>query len=169
MAAAAEPEVLLLAGPNGAGKTTSSRLIVPEGMAFVNADVVARQLADEGHALAGRDVAAGRIIMAEIRRLEAERESFCVETNLAGRGFVRSILAGTSPNTLSSTVASIRGVGSTVATSTTVPPYGNRKWPARRGTRVSKGHAGARMPIWGAPNTTKVLVTAWIYDASGQV
>lgn len=91
MAAVAGPEVLLLAGPNGAGKTTSSRLIVPEGMAFVNADVVARQLADEGHGLAGRDVAAGRIITAEIRRLEAERESFCVETNLAGRGFVRSI------------------------------------------------------------------------------
>lgn len=85
------PEVLLLAGPNGAGKTTSSRLLIPDGVVFVNADVVARQLTDEGHPVRGRDVAAGRIVVAEIRRLEAEGASFCVETNLAGRGFVRSI------------------------------------------------------------------------------
>ncbi|MGH9057824.1 MAG: zeta toxin family protein [Acidimicrobiales bacterium] len=85
------PEILLLAGPNGAGKTTSSRLVIPEGVLFVNADIVARRLADEGHPAVGRDVAAGRIVLAEIRRLEAQHASFCVETNLAGRGFVRSI------------------------------------------------------------------------------
>jgi predicted ABC-type ATPase len=83
--------VLLLAGPNGAGKTTSSRLVLPDGVVFVNADIVARRLAREGHPARGRDVAAGRIVVSEIRRLEAERASFCVETNLAGRGFVRSI------------------------------------------------------------------------------
>jgi predicted ABC-type ATPase len=85
------PEVLLLAGPNGAGKTTSSRLVVPPGMDFVNADVVARHLVAAGHPLRGLDVAAGRVVVAEIRRLERERASFCVETNLAGRGLVRSI------------------------------------------------------------------------------
>lgn len=85
------PEVLLLAGPNGAGKTTSSRLVVPPGMAFVNADVIARRLAEAGHPMKGRDVAAGRVVVSEMRRLEHERSSFCVETNLAGRGLVRSI------------------------------------------------------------------------------
>lgn len=85
------PEVLLLAGPNGAGKTTSSRLVVPPGMAFVNADVIARRLAEAGHPMKGLDVAAGRVVVGEIQRLEHERSSFCVETNLAGRGLVRSI------------------------------------------------------------------------------
>jgi len=85
------PTVLLLAGPNGAGKTTSSRLVIPPEIVFVNADIVSQRLADEGHPAAGRDVAAGRVVLAEIRRLEDERSSFCVETNLAGRGFVRSI------------------------------------------------------------------------------
>ena len=80
-----------MAGPNGAGKTTSSRLVVPPGMAFVNADLVVRQLADAGHPVKGLDVAAGRIVVKEIRRLEREAMSFCVETNLAGRGFIRSI------------------------------------------------------------------------------
>jgi predicted ABC-type ATPase len=87
----AGPEVLLLAGPNGAGKTTSSRLVVPPGMDFVNADVVASRLVAAGHPLRGLDVAAGRVVVAEVRRLERERASFCVETNLAARGLVRSI------------------------------------------------------------------------------
>jgi predicted ABC-type ATPase len=87
----AGPAVLLLAGPNGAGKTTSSRLVLPAGVVYVNANIVARRLAREGHPAMGRDVAAGRIVVSEIRRLTAERASFCVETNLAGRGFVRSI------------------------------------------------------------------------------
>lgn len=85
------PEILLLAGPNGAGKTTSSRILVPDGMVFVNADIIARRLADEGHPPAGLDVNAGRIVLAEIRRLAGSHASFCLETNLAGRGMLRSI------------------------------------------------------------------------------
>lgn len=83
--------MLILAGPNGAGKTTASRLVVPPGMVFVNADIIARELADEGHPIEGLQVAAGRLVLAEIRRLETARASFCVETNLAGRGLTRSI------------------------------------------------------------------------------
>lgn len=86
-----KPTVLLLAGPNGAGKTTASRLVIPRGVTFVNADLIARRLADEGHPAAGLDAAAGRIVLAEVRRLEAHGASFCLETNLAGRGLVRSI------------------------------------------------------------------------------
>ncbi len=85
------PEILLLAGPNGAGKTTSSRILVPDGMVFVNADIIARRLADEGHPPAGLDITAGRVVLAEIRRLADSQVSFCLETNLAGRGMLRSI------------------------------------------------------------------------------
>lgn len=88
---AGQPTVLVLAGPNGAGKTTSSRLLVPPGIVFINADEVSRRLADEGQPETGRDFAAGRVVLAEMGRLEADRASFCVETNLAGRGFVRWI------------------------------------------------------------------------------
>jgi predicted ABC-type ATPase len=91
LAHAGQPTVLMLAGPNGAGKTTSSRLLVPPGIVFINADEVSRRLSDEGHPEAGRDIAAGRIVLAEMGRLESERASFCVETNLAGRGLVRWI------------------------------------------------------------------------------
>jgi predicted ABC-type ATPase len=85
------PEALILAGPNGAGKTTSSALLVPAETRFVNPDAIAAQLLEEGHPTAGVDVAAGRIILEQLRALVAADESFCVETNLAGRGFVRWI------------------------------------------------------------------------------
>jgi predicted ABC-type ATPase len=82
------PTALLLAGPNGAGKTTASGVIIPPGVRFLNADVAAAELAAGGHPPGGLDIAAGRLILAQIRELTTAGESFCVETNLAGRGFV---------------------------------------------------------------------------------
>jgi hypothetical protein len=41
----AVPTVLLLAGPNGADKTTASGVIIPPGIRFLNADVIAAELA----------------------------------------------------------------------------------------------------------------------------
>lgn len=83
--------VLVLAGPNGAGKTTTSSRIVPEGSVFLNADQIAKELAAGGHGPKGRDIAAGRAVLSEMHRLEERGMSFCLETNLAGRGLVRSI------------------------------------------------------------------------------
>jgi predicted ABC-type ATPase len=83
------PEALILAGPNGAGKTTSSAVLVPDGTRFLNSDVAAARLLEEGHPPAGVEVAAGRVILGEIRGAIGARESFCIETNLAGRGLVR--------------------------------------------------------------------------------
>lgn len=60
-------------------------------MAFVNADIIARRLAEEGHPPAGLDITAGRVVLTETRRLVDSRASFCLETNLAGRGMLRSI------------------------------------------------------------------------------
>jgi predicted ABC-type ATPase len=82
---------MLLAGPNGAGKSTSSPLLVPARCAFLNADVIAARLTQEGHPAAGLDIAAGRAVLAEMRRLVGVGGSFCVETNLAGRGLVQTV------------------------------------------------------------------------------
>jgi len=85
------PVAVLLAGPNGAGKSTSSPLLVPRQCVFLNADVVAARLIAEGHPVAGVEIAAGRGVLGDLRRLVEAGGSFCLETNLAGRGLVRSV------------------------------------------------------------------------------
>jgi predicted ABC-type ATPase len=85
------PEALILAGPNGAGKTTSSASLVPPGTRFLNSDVLTAQLLEEGHSPAGVDVAAGRLILEQLRAALVSGEPFCIETNLAGRAYVRWI------------------------------------------------------------------------------
>jgi predicted ABC-type ATPase len=85
------PEALILAGPNGAGKTTSSALLVPAGTRFLNSDVIAAQLLREGHPHDGIEVAAGRLILEQLRGVVANGAPFCIETNLAGRGLTRRI------------------------------------------------------------------------------
>ncbi|MFO0843434.1 MAG: zeta toxin family protein [Gemmataceae bacterium] len=86
--AGAVPQVVVLAGPNGAGKTTSSRTIVAETLSllkFVNADVIAQGLA--GFDPASEAVAAGRVMLQQLRDLAAERVSFAFETTLSSRTF----------------------------------------------------------------------------------
>lgn len=88
----ANKEVLIIAGPNGAGKTTFAfryLRLKDQGLPFVNADLIASGLAPVG----GRntDVAAGRLMLAEIDGLAAEGRSFAFETTLAGRGYLRRI------------------------------------------------------------------------------
>ena len=80
---------MILAGPNGAGKTTASRGLVPPGVAFVNADLIAQRLT--GRSDAPGELEAMRIEVAEIERLVAARESFAVETTLAPKAFERRI------------------------------------------------------------------------------
>lgn len=88
------PQVVVLAGSNGAGKTTSSRTILAETLSvltFVNADVIAQGLS--GFDPAGAAVAAGRIMLEQLRELAANRASFAFETTLASRTFA-SFLGG---------------------------------------------------------------------------
>jgi predicted ABC-type ATPase len=82
------PQVVVLAGSNGAGKTTSSRTILAETLSvltFVNADVIAQGLS--GFDPAGAAVAAGRVMLEQMRDLAASRASFAFETTLASRTF----------------------------------------------------------------------------------
>lgn len=84
--------VLILAGPNGAGKTTFAREYLPvEGgcLQFVNADLIAEGLSPFAPEKAA--IAAGKLMLDQIARLAAARQSFAFETTLSGRGYARLI------------------------------------------------------------------------------
>ena len=86
------PRILIIAGPNGAGKTTFAREFLPQEAdcpIFVNADLIAAGLAP--FAPETEAIRAGRLMLAEIGRHFAARESFAFETTLSGRGYLRSI------------------------------------------------------------------------------
>lgn len=68
------PVIVAIAGPNGAGKTTFYRgHLVPAGLRFVNADVIAHELDLDAYAAAS----AAEAIRCELVR---QRESFVFET-----------------------------------------------------------------------------------------
>lgn len=82
------PSVVILAGPNGAGKSTAAPALLQGALAvneFVNADVIARGLSAFDPDAAA--IAAGRVMLARLRELAAQRTSFAFETTLASRTF----------------------------------------------------------------------------------
>ena len=83
------PQGVILAGPNGAGRTTASKGLLPLGVEYVNADIIAQRLT--GRSDAPGELEAMRIELSEIERLVAARESFAVETTLAPRAFEKRI------------------------------------------------------------------------------
>src|SRR5580693_4146827 len=89
-AQAAAPHVIVVAGPNGAGKSTAALSLLKaslEVQEFVNADTIAAGLsAFRPQSVA---LAAGRIMLARMHQLAAQREDFAFETTLASRSFVR--------------------------------------------------------------------------------
>lgn len=73
----ARPVVVVIAGPNGAGKTTFYHSHLKQsGLRFVNADVLARELAIDPYS-------AAKIADAVRRELIRQRESFIFETVLS--------------------------------------------------------------------------------------
>lgn len=79
------PVCVVIAGPNGAGKTAFARQFLPRDAGvihFVNVDLIAAGLSPLRPELAA--VAAGRLLLSEIDRLSAARESFAFETTLSG-------------------------------------------------------------------------------------
>jgi predicted ABC-type ATPase len=87
-AAPAKPHVIVVAGPNGAGKSTAAPYLLRDALEvgeFVNADAIAAGLsAFRPESVA---IAAGRIMLARMRRLATTREDFAFETTLASRSF----------------------------------------------------------------------------------
>jgi predicted ABC-type ATPase len=84
------PEILVIAGPNGAGKSTCAARYLPAGMAFLNADEVAKEL--PGFPSPAVDIQAGRIILEQMDEHEQRAESFAVETTLASRSLAARIV-----------------------------------------------------------------------------
>lgn len=84
--------VIIIAGPNGAGKTTFAREFLPNEAqcpVFVNADLIAAGLAPFAPETAA--IQAGRLMLQEMARHFAARQSFAFETTLAGRTYLRLI------------------------------------------------------------------------------
>src|SRR5580658_714836 len=82
------PKVVLLAGPNGVGKSTSAEKLLLGTLKvqeFVNADTIAKGLS----AFAPNRVAleAGRIMLARLKELAAQKADFAFETTLATRSY----------------------------------------------------------------------------------
>ena len=85
----ASPELFVIAGPNGAGKTTFAREFLPNFAncrEFVNADLIAGGLSPFSPGTAA--IEAGRIMLAKINELAAQRHTFAFETTLSGRGYM---------------------------------------------------------------------------------
>jgi predicted ABC-type ATPase len=87
-----DQRVIIIAGPNGVGKTTFAREFLPHEAScpvFVNADLIAAGLAP----FAPDSVAlhAGRVMLHELERHAATRQSFAFETTLSGRAYLRHI------------------------------------------------------------------------------
>ena len=86
----ATPRVVVLAGINGAGKTTASMDLLVNVLKipiFVNADAIARGL--NGLNPESEAFRAGKIMLAHLEELVAERASFAIETTLAARTYAR--------------------------------------------------------------------------------
>ena len=84
--------IIMIAGPNGAGKTTFSRAFVPATESithFVNADLIASGLSP--FAPENEAVQAGKLMLRQIDKFVTHGESFCLETTLAGRGYLSKI------------------------------------------------------------------------------
>ncbi len=86
-------KVLIVAGPNGAGKTTFARQVLAfdRELAFVNPDEIAARL-NPASAMPW-DLHAARHLLGLLDRLAVLRQSFLLETTLAGRAYVRRIHA----------------------------------------------------------------------------
>lgn len=82
-------DIILLGGPNGAGKTTAARVLLPQFFdlyPFLNADEIARKISPEDVETAA--FAAGRQMLAEMRALVRDGQSFAFETTCSGRSYL---------------------------------------------------------------------------------
>jgi predicted ABC-type ATPase len=89
-----QPRVLVIAGPNGAGKTTFAREFLPNEAqcpTYINADLIAAGLSPFSPEVAA--VKAARLMLEAMDEHAARRESFTLESTLAGRGYARRLSA----------------------------------------------------------------------------
>jgi len=83
------PTLYIIAGCNGAGKTTFAKVFLPQEvkcLRFLNADEIARGLSPLAPQQSA--IAAGRILLGEISKHLARKETFALETTLSGKTYV---------------------------------------------------------------------------------
>lgn len=88
------PEIIIIAGPNGAGKTSFAKEYLTAerlGFAFVNADEIARSIANTGLSQSQVDLAAARAMLDHIEALVRANAQFVVETTLASLTYATKI------------------------------------------------------------------------------
>lgn len=84
------PTLYLLAGANGSGKSTIARELLPaEGIVYVNADDIARELCPQDMSRAR--IQAGKEVHRRMRKLFAQKASFALESTLSGSGHLRTL------------------------------------------------------------------------------
>jgi predicted ABC-type ATPase len=75
------PQALIIAGSNGSGKSTAAVGVLPAGMPFINADLIAQEIS--GRPGAEGDITAGRLLIQRVEALLIQKEDFAFETTLA--------------------------------------------------------------------------------------
>lgn len=83
------PQAIILAGPNGAGKTTTAGDLLPAGIKFVNADMIAQEIS--GVPGTAGDINAGRVLLEQLERLVTAGEDFALETTLSALTLAKRI------------------------------------------------------------------------------
>ena len=84
----------IVAGPNGAGKTTFARAFLPvtlQNFVFLNADEIARDLANQEVVGTPLNARAGRLMLQRVNELIGQRQDLLLETTLAGRLYANHI------------------------------------------------------------------------------
>lgn len=77
------PQAVIIAGPNGSGKSTVATILLPEGVTFVNADLIASEVS--GIPGTPGDINSGRMLIEWVESLERCNSDFAFETTLATR------------------------------------------------------------------------------------
>jgi predicted ABC-type ATPase len=88
------PRIFIIAGPNGAGKTSFANQYPPavrEELIYLNADHIAREIAEPGLQQAHLDVRAGRQMLARIDAYVGAGIDFMFETTLASLTYAKKI------------------------------------------------------------------------------
>ncbi|HBY64314.1 MAG TPA: hypothetical protein DEH78_31200 [Solibacterales bacterium] len=85
------PTLMLVAGPNGSGKSTISAALAHETTVVVDPDAIARTIDSRQPSRAAIPAARRAVLLC--RSLLAKRNSFIVESTLAGHGAI-SLVAG---------------------------------------------------------------------------
>jgi predicted ABC-type ATPase len=78
------PAIYVLAGPNGIGKTTLNPFFIPNGVPYINADDIARQLRERLGDINVQEIANAQALE-RMNEFIAKRKGLAIETNLADK------------------------------------------------------------------------------------